>query len=89
MVTVFFTRDGARLLELSVQYGQQVKAVGDASWLDYGFRPYSNHLGRPVSFNEDPEEWARSLPFAYAGAPGMDVTVTADTATTVQAPQNH
>ena len=39
---------------------------GDGSWLDFDFCPYSLTLGGPVSFKEDAEEWARSLPGAYA-----------------------
>jgi hypothetical protein len=46
---------------------------GDGSWLDFAFQPHSDRLGRPVSFYDDAEEWARSLPDAYTTS-GLTVT---------------
>lgn len=69
MVTVSFVSDGKELLRLSVTYGEPTRLLGDDSWLDYDFSVPSSRLGRPITFFEDAEEWARSLPEAYAGTP--------------------
>jgi len=69
VIVVTFIRDGQTLARLGVAYGQRVLTEGDCSWIDYGFSPVSTRLQRAVSFQEDAEEWARSLPEAYAGTP--------------------
>jgi hypothetical protein len=68
VVVVTFIRDGQMLARLGVAYGQPVQSEGDCSWIDYTFAPRSARLQRPVSFQEDAEEWARSLPGAYVGS---------------------
>lgn len=74
MIVVTFIRDGQTLARLGVAYGQRVLTEGDCSWIDYGFSPVSTRLQRAVSFQEDAEEWARSLPNAYTGT-GLFVEV--------------
>jgi hypothetical protein len=78
MVSIVFNHAGRDVLRLTVTYGQPVVILGDASWLDWNYQPNSVRLGRPVSFQEDAEEWARSLPHAYAGS-AMTVRVVSDT----------
>ena len=81
MVVVSFSRpDGSEIAEITVVAGQPVSSTGDISWLDWNFQPRSLALGRPVSFQEDPEEWARSLPSAYART-SIEVRVVSDSAT--------
>jgi hypothetical protein len=74
MVRVEFAKGRDHLLTLLVDAKGRVRADGDASWLRIeSFQPHSERLGRPVSFHEEPEEWALSLPGAYAGS-GLEVT---------------
>ena len=80
MVTVVFRRADApsqELLRMDVAYGTAPVMTGDGSWLSASFTPFSERLGRAVSYREDAEEWARSLPAAYAGS-GMLCEVTHD-----------
>jgi hypothetical protein len=79
MVIVSFVDNGKELLRISVSYGQPVELMGDHSWLDYDFKVPSQRLGYPVSFHDDPEEWARSLPEAYADT-ALQAQVVKDTA---------
>jgi len=72
MVRVTFTQcsNASVLLVISVSERGIEKNEGDFSWLDIDhFSPLSSSLGRRVSFHENPEEWARSLPTAYASSP--------------------
>ena len=57
------------VLRLIVTYGSPVQIEGDDSWFDFSYRPHSEAYGRPISWEEDAEEWARSLPSAYADSP--------------------
>jgi hypothetical protein len=58
--------------------GEYEEILGNASWIDFAFKPVSANLGRLVSFQDDAEEWARSLPSAYENSP-LEVTVLKDT----------
>ena len=70
MVRVTFTHKDYVLLVISVSERGLEENEGDFSWLDIEhFSPLSRRLGRRISFHEDPEEWARSLPTAYASSP--------------------
>lgn len=55
------------LLRLTAKRGLPPLAEGDASWVNLRYRPHSARLGRTVGFNEDPEEWLRSLAESYEG----------------------
>lgn len=41
---------------------------GDDSWFDYSFQPYSNYLGRKISCEEAPEQWAIAIADSYRAA---------------------
>jgi hypothetical protein len=79
MVHVAFRRpdEDHDLLVLSVAHGQPVRALGNSAWLDFRFTPFSSELDGPVSFADDCEAWARSLPDAYAGT-GLRVYLCGD-----------
>ena len=77
MVRLSFHRDTTPLLHLQIHADGRIEAAGDASWLDLDFTPTSSRTGQPVRFHDDPLEWARSLPAAYAGT-AMTCTVTED-----------
>lgn len=79
MVIVSFVTEGQEILRLSVAYGERAKLLGDGSWLDFDFSVPSPRLGHPITYSEDAEEWARSLPEAYAGS-AMQAQVVEDTA---------
>jgi len=85
VVHLIFTTNGQQILEMTLHQGEQAKMDGDASWLDFGYEPYSDRLGRQVSFEEDPEEWGRSLAVAYAGTP-TSVEVVKDTGAAAAVP---
>lgn len=86
MVVVAFARpDGTEIARITVVAGQPVSSTGDVGWLDWNFMPQSVALGRRVSFHEDAEEWARSLPAAYA-ASSVKVTLVSDSPDVAAAP---
>lgn len=63
---------------LSASTGVPPTANGDMNWIDYDFKPVSSRLGRPVSLQEDTEEWLRSLVEAYKDSE-IRAVVTSDT----------
>lgn len=77
MVRLVFRHQGQQILELTLERGSEPQMNGDGSWLDFSFAPHSQTLGRPVTYEEDPEEWGRSLAAAYEGTP-TEVELVAD-----------
>jgi uncharacterized RDD family membrane protein YckC len=87
MVTVSFARGGQEFARIVLDNGQCVQSFGDVTWLDLSFAPYSERFGRPVRFTDDAEEWARSLPDAYAME--IKVTLTQTPPVTTAVPVDH
>jgi hypothetical protein len=84
VVTVSFNYNNQEIARLSVAYGLPVESHGDLSWLDFEnfketFRPFSPTLGHAISWEEDCEEWTRSLASAYADT-SLQARVLTDTA---------
>jgi hypothetical protein len=82
MVIVAFGYRGVEIFRLAVTYGEPVNAAGDGSWLDRNFRPYSDRLNRSISWEEDCEEWTRSLVYAYRRS-RLQAAVLFDSLTTI------
>jgi hypothetical protein len=69
MVEVEFSSGGEKILTVRASQGHSPQFEGDSSWFDENFTPYSERLACPIHWQEDAEEWARSLPQAYAETP--------------------
>lgn len=59
--------------------GQQVEMEGDIDRFDLELPVVSLTAGTQIRYEDDPEEWARSLPTVYH-APDFEAVVVADTA---------
>jgi hypothetical protein len=76
------------ILQLTVAYGQPLRAEGDPAWLDFTFQPISRLYGRPITWEEDCEEWVRALVEAYEHSP-MQAEVISDTNPRPSSPSTH
>jgi hypothetical protein len=55
------------LVALRVENGQEPEIEGDRSLFDFEMPVVSLRSGETIRFDENPEEWARSLVLAYRG----------------------
>jgi len=83
MVRIEFCRptwddDDVAVVAVLVVKGRDVHVDGDmAGVIDFTMPVMSVNHERPIQFDEDPEEWARSLPGSYR-APDLFARVVAD-----------
>lgn len=59
--------------------GERVEIDGDGAKIDRSLPALSLTTGKQIRFDEDPEEWARSLPTVFH-APDFEAVVVQDTA---------
>jgi hypothetical protein len=66
VVAFYRNKHPQAFLRLVVNEDGTVETHGaDAAWMDYNFKPYSPTLGREVSFDQEPLDWARALAASY------------------------
>lgn len=70
-------RDGQEVLRLKISNGHPPRCNGNHHLVELGLCPFSSRLGRPVSYQESAEEWARCLPPLYQNT-DLDVEILFD-----------